>query len=82
MCGRFDEAVKESLALAAAAAIAKDVTAEQMAWLLVGFCREQQEKLDLATAGYDRAVALGPDTTLGQRARAERDRVAARKGER
>ena len=67
--GNFDDAVKECDSLAkAAAAAADDKDSVQTAYLLMGFCRENQGKLDEAIKAYEKCIEAAPDSALGKRA--------------
>jgi tetratricopeptide (TPR) repeat protein len=72
---QFDDAVKSAESLAKHALAAKKLDMVQMAELLIGFSREQQGKPDEAIKAYERAVSVKPDSPLGKKAAALRDKL-------
>lgn len=75
----FDGAVKTAEALAKHAGQVHKTDPLQMAEILIGFCREQQGKREEALKAYERAVSVAPDSKLGKKAAASRDRLKAEK---
>lgn len=71
----YEDAIKECEAIGEAGKAAKFVQASQAAYLLEGFCREQQGDTKAAEEAYGKALALGADSKFGKQAQASIDRL-------